>query len=213
MSTNCCGAERLFDLKGAKKELKKYKKSGPNKATRKLLDGFKEENLGTKTLLDIGGGIGAIQWFFLKNGAQSTTHVDYSPGYLEVARSEAKSKQWQAQANFIEGDFVEQADNIPKHDFVTLDKVICCYPEYEQLINKALDHCDYQLGVVYPIDHWLAKILNKIPRIYLWLTKNPFRSYIHPVKSIRKQITDHGFQAIEQSFSFPWNVEIYQRKI
>ena len=84
---HCCGADQLFNLKGAEKELKKYRKKGPGKVTTKLIELLTgHDDLAGKTLLDIGGGIGAIQWGFLENGGKYTIDVDASNGYQHVAR-------------------------------------------------------------------------------------------------------------------------------
>ena len=35
-------------------------------------------------------------------------------------------------------------------DVVTLDKVICCYPDYKSLIIEALNKCDSSIGLTFP---------------------------------------------------------------
>ena len=56
---HCCGAEQVFDLKEAKKQLKHYHKKGPRKTSRKLIQAIKFLSSNDKSLLEIGGGIGA----------------------------------------------------------------------------------------------------------------------------------------------------------
>ena len=57
----CIGIERFFDVKQAKKDLKKYRKNGAQKATKTLINAISSHNINSFSLLDIGGGIGAIQ--------------------------------------------------------------------------------------------------------------------------------------------------------
>ena len=210
MSQNCCGAECQFNLKGAKKQLKKYKKSGAGKVTGKLLDFFGND-LKEKTLLDIGGGIGAIQWHFLNHGSSQTTEVDYSDGYIEVAKSYAAENNWLGKANFVQGDFLEVADAMEGHDFVSLDKVVCCYPDYKGLLNEALSKCNHTVGLVYPQDGYFSKFFNLLSEVYFKLTGSPFRTYIHPVESVRQYISDQGFEIKHRSTNFPWHIETYSR--
>ena len=48
--------------------------------------------VGGATLLDIGGGVGAIRHELLAAGATSVTSVDASGPYLDAARSESKRR-------------------------------------------------------------------------------------------------------------------------
>jgi len=85
----------LFDQKGAEKELKKYKKKGAGKATRKLIKEMLNFELERKSLLDIGGGVGAIQWAFLKYKGNRTIDIDASQGYLKVATEYATEQGYE----------------------------------------------------------------------------------------------------------------------
>jgi magnesium-protoporphyrin O-methyltransferase len=211
MSSNCCGAEKVFDAKTAKKELRKYVKSGPGKATKRLLSLIGTSQLKDKSLLDIGGGIGAIQWHFLTHGGGHTSDVDYSPAYLETAKSFAIEKGWQEKVAFIEGDFLDKSDQLEPHDFVTLDKVVCCYPDYSGLLEKALNKTENSIGLVYPRDGLIAEIVAFFGRVFLKLSGNDFRPYIHKVSDIRGFIESKGFQRERYASSFPWHVELYRK--
>jgi magnesium-protoporphyrin O-methyltransferase len=211
MTCNCCGAERIFDLKTAKKELKKYRKSGPGKPTKLLLESLTSEKMEGETLLDIGGGIGAIQWSFLENGVSGTTGVDYSNGYLEVAGSYAKEKNWDNETSFVQGDFTEVSEQVGEHTYVTLDKVICCYPDYKTLLTQALEKCQYKIGLIYPKGGPLWKFMQFWSRLYFRVTGNPFRLYLHPPAEVQQLIKKNGFKNVETTFSFPWRIEVYQK--
>ncbi len=209
---HCCGADQLFDLKGAEKELKKYKKKGPGKVTRKLIELLKkEDDLNGNTLLDIGGGIGAIQWGFLENGGKSTIDVDASNGYQHVAKTYAKELGFEEKAKYVFGDFVDQSAAIDEVDFVTMDKVLCCYPDYEGLLKQALLKCKKSILISYPLGGMISEFIAQLNKIYFYFKKNPFRTYIHSPKQIEKFIIDHGFEVKYKSISFPWHVQVYQR--
>ncbi|MBS0001124.1 MAG: hypothetical protein KFF73_19220 [Cyclobacteriaceae bacterium] len=80
-----CGADLLFDMKSARREMKRYRKKGPSRSAKKILKKLAENELTNNSLHDIGGGIGAIQWFFLRQGARKTLDVDASGTYLQLA--------------------------------------------------------------------------------------------------------------------------------
>ena len=61
----CQGIENMFDKKAAKRQLKRYLKKGPSKTTSMLLNAIHKEGVHGLNFLDIGGGIGAIQYLSL----------------------------------------------------------------------------------------------------------------------------------------------------
>ena len=81
----CQGIEATFAGRRVTKELKKYRKKGPAKTTRFLLQALKQVGVKNTTLLDIGGGIGAIQHDLLKSGSCQAIHVDASSAYLKLS--------------------------------------------------------------------------------------------------------------------------------
>ena len=66
---DCCqyrGMESQFDRGEAERKLRAYRRRGPVLSTRILLDALVAEGVAGLTLLDIGGGVGAIQHELLK---------------------------------------------------------------------------------------------------------------------------------------------------
>ncbi len=206
---HCCGADQLFDLKSAQKEMKKYKKKGAGKSTRKLLSLMYSLNQKNQTLLDIGGGIGAIQWAFMENGGNKTTDVDSSSGYLHVAQEYAAEKGFDTE--FKMADFNDVANEVEAHDIVTLDKVVCCYPDYKLLLGNALDKADKALAMTMPLGGFVSKALGQLTRAYLMIKKNPFRTYVHNPSEVQSFIESKGFRLSSKGFSFPWLVRVYER--
>lgn len=67
-------------------------------------------------------------------------------GAVDAAQEEAKRKGLDDRIRFYHGDFVDLASEIPPADIVTLDRVICCYPDIsvgrfttDEEIDQALD--------------------------------------------------------------------------
>jgi magnesium-protoporphyrin O-methyltransferase len=85
----CQGCDSQFGVKHAEKDLKRYRKSGPDVTTRLLLDALKTHGLQGATLLDVGAGIGVVHHELLSAGARSAIHVDATDANLHVAEQEA----------------------------------------------------------------------------------------------------------------------------
>jgi hypothetical protein len=82
---DCCqteGIEELMDEKVAARDLKRYRRKGPSRTTRMLMNNLEQQGISNTKLLDIGGGVGAIQHGLLKAGVAFAISVDASSAYL-----------------------------------------------------------------------------------------------------------------------------------
>jgi len=155
----CCQGQdfdRMFDARRARKELRTYAKRGARGATRRLRDAVlasvREQGTTDFTHLDIGGGVGVLQHELARKGAMRTAAVDASRPYLEVLRQAAAERGYAARQTLIEGDFTEVADRVQPATVVTLDKVICCYPDMVTLVRASARKATALYGIVVPRD-------------------------------------------------------------
>lgn len=208
--THCCGLEKLFNEKKARKKLKRYHEKGPEGATKELLAQFSNVDVRGKTLLDIGGGIGVLQRELMKAGATSATDIDASEASLRVAREEA-ARQNHA-TTFLHGDFTLMADRIEPADIVTLDKVICCYPKVDDLLAKALDRTRSYLGLVLPRDTLVVRATMFLQNIMVRFFARGFRSYLHSPRRVHSMIESHGLRRVKEHRMRAWLVWLYGRE-
>jgi magnesium-protoporphyrin O-methyltransferase len=118
----CQGIEARFNQKMANQKLQQYRQNGPIKTTRILIDALKTEGVEGMTLLDIGGGIGVIQYELLNMGAMSATGVEASLAYVNAAKEEIDRQGHASRVSHYHGNFVDLAADIPAADIVTLDR-------------------------------------------------------------------------------------------
>jgi Methyltransferase domain len=208
---HCCGADLFFDKKTAKKQYKSYIKKGPSRVTKKLIGQLEKIKTG-ESLVDIGGGIGAIQWWFLNHGGKHTFGIDASSGYTALAQEHAAKNNFKESANFIMGDFTDKAEELTKADHVTLDKVICCYPDFETILNLACKKSTSTVSLSYPMDGFITDIFRGLGVLYMKLTGSSFKPYIHRVASVRALFVENGFEIKDKELSFPWHIETYTKK-
>src|SRR3954451_20029480 len=87
MATTTSRMGSFYSEKFAASELRKYRKEGPIPSTRTLIEAPKAVGVEGATLLDVGGGIGAIQHELLEASIAPATSVDASaPISLRRAR-------------------------------------------------------------------------------------------------------------------------------
>ena len=213
--TNCCGFEtairKQFTDASAAKELRQYRKEGPNPTTRLLRDDLIAAGLVRGTLLEIGAGIGALTFELLDRGMDVSTAVDASPASVAVAKEEGERRGRKGSATFILGDFVEIAGNLPLADTVALDRVVCCYPNHQPLLDAAVKHARHALALSYPKDRWFVKLVVSLENFLRRLRSNPFRTVVHPVSDMQRIIERAGFELISRSQTFAWSADVYRR--
>lgn len=212
----CCShrrdAGKFFDDKTARRELRRYDRKGPEKSTRLLLDALRDKDMQHKTLIDIGGGIGAISFELLEHGISESHHVDTSKAYLSVMQSETQKRDLDEKVSHQYGDFTELAFDTEPADIVTLDKVICCYPDMEKLVDCSAGKAKQFYGVAYPRDLPGANFAVSVVNLWFKIRRIDFRTYFHPPSKIDKRIVSNGFRKIYRDNTILWEVVLYERE-
>ena len=162
----CKGIESLFNQKEAQAKLKAYRKDGPAKTTRMLIDALVSEGIVGATLLDIGGGVGAVQHELLRAGVARATGVDASTAYVKAAQEEAERQGHSDRITYNHANFVELAPQISAADIVTLDRVICCYHDMHSLVSLSVAKAGKLYGLVYPRDTWWMRAAVSLGNFY-----------------------------------------------
>jgi len=210
-SCSCVGVNTLFDKKGAKKEYKRYLRKGAHKMTKKLIEALKNEDIQGKSLIDIGGGIGAIHHELLSAGVRKATNVDGSEAYIETSKEEGKRLHHEEKLTHHFGDYVEQSESVGQADIVTLDKVLCCYKDMRELVARSSSNAQKFYGLIYPNDTWWMKFFSSFANIFVRLKSKEFQSYIHDVKEVENIILGNGFKQRFYYKNFIWQVILYAK--
>jgi magnesium-protoporphyrin O-methyltransferase len=177
--TGYCAAEAQFNHKVAKRDLRRYRRRGADATTRLLLAELRRRPLEGRHLLDVGGGIGVISGELSDARVASAVTVEASPAYLEVAQREVGPKYGSRPTQFVLGDFAVIAGTLPDADVVTLDRVVCCYPDPEALLGAAAAKTRQVLAFTYPCDRWYVRTMFAFGNFWLRMTGKKFRAFVH----------------------------------
>jgi magnesium-protoporphyrin O-methyltransferase len=208
---HCQGADRYFNERVAADDLREYQRHGPGGTTKQLLDALRAAGVAGLSLLDVGGGIGVIQHELHAAGVTAITNVDASAAYLAIARREAEKRGYAAETRYLHGDFVALADEVPAADIVTLDRVVCCYPYMDALVDAAATKTKRFIGLVYPRDVVWMKLGIGLINSYLRLRGTPFRTFVHPTVAVEDIITAGGLQKIAHHDGPLWQMVLFSR--
>jgi len=207
----CQGIENMFDKKAARRALKRYLKKGPSKTTNMLLKAIHKTEVKGLDFLDIGGGIGAIQYDLIKAGASSGTSIEASPAYIDLAKEEIRKYNLAEIIDFKHGDFTAIASDVDLADIVTLDKVICCYDDMSELVRLSSKLSRKIYAVIYPRDVWWTKLALPFINFYPIIKGSPFRVFIHPTKKVEEIIFRNGLKRDYYDTTLFWQVAIFTK--
>jgi len=212
--SDCCRPDydSVFSDKRAKQDLKRYRRKGPDKSTRMLVDALRATGVRGRTLLDIGGGIGVIDHELLREGALSAVHVDASEASAKAAEDEAIRRGTRDRIDFHRGDFVAIAAEVPPADVVTLDRVICCYANMEELVRESAAHARVLYGIVIPRERRITRMGRFGVNTMFRIMRNPFRFHIHPISDIERILRGAGFKTQSVTNTIFWRVAVYVRQ-
>jgi len=212
MPCECCKITNdQFGQDTAEADLKTYHRKGPEKHTQLILEAVRSLGLKDASLLDVGGGIGAIYHELMKDSVSRATHVDASSAYLAVAKQETDKRGNTERVEFVHADFTDVASDVVPADIVTLDRVVCCYPDFHSLLKAAAGRSQRALVMAYPRDNWLSRAIVRIGDWFLKISRNPFRVFVHPVHEMDSLLNKEGLHRVSLSRLFVWEVALYQR--
>ncbi len=214
----CCSPgdspfDRQFDARHAAERLRAYRRNGPTGLTRALIDGLAAGGVDGRTVLDIGGGVGAVHHELLRSGAATAVDIDASRAYVSVAHEEAERQGHGDRVEYLTGDFVTLADRVQPADLVALDRVICCYGDMVELVGRSATLARHRYGLVYPRDTWLGRLGTMLENGRFRLLRSPFRTYIHRTTEVESILAAHGLVKRMHRTTTVWQLEIYERPI
>lgn len=199
-----------FQRTASWQDLAEYRRDGPGPTTRLLRDDLKRYT-GGGLLLDVGAGIGALAFELLQLGMTRAIVVDASSAFLTAATEEAARIGRSDAMQFIHGDFLSLAAELPTADVVTLDRVICCYPACVPLLQESARHARRCFALSYPRRRWYVRAGVALENGKRRLRANPFRTFVHPPAQIEDIIRGSGFTLVSRRHTWMWSADVYMR--
>ena len=191
----CCNPidyRRLFSRKYASRDARRYRQRGLGTTSRAVVD--LAGDVEGATVLDVGGGIGAIELELLAAGAARATNVELSGGYEEAAAALLLERGLSDRVDRRVADFVSEGEAVEPHDVVVLHRVVCCYPDVDALMGAAAEHARRRLVLTYPQEHLLMRLGLRVINLWLRVSGCGFRTYVHPVARILGAAEVHGLR-------------------
>ncbi|HJQ77128.1 MAG TPA: SAM-dependent methyltransferase [Acidimicrobiia bacterium] len=211
---NCCDPipyRSLFDEKAAEGRLREYRRRGLDKTAAGMVDFLRNRGVEGMTVLEVGGGVGEIQVELLEAGAERSVNVELSDGYEDAAARLLDEKGLNGRVERRLGDFVEAVDDLEPADIVVLNRVICCYPWMERMVEAATVSTGSLLVLAIPRDRWLGHVFIAVENIFHRIRGRRFRAFIHPVTEIESRVTRAGLTRVYARQDMFWRGLVFSR--
>ena len=203
---------RHFDAKVAER-LAKGQDPGLVPVSERLRDALLALGPAGKTVLELGCGRGALLLGLVQAGAVTATGVDLSAASIEVARDRFERAQLSDRADLSVGDAADVA--LERHDWVILDRVICCYPDVERLLANTLPAAGQIYAFTVPSSRgWrglVARLEERVDNAWNSLRGRPCPGYVHDLDLIEARLASAGFRLRHQDRNRLWHIAVYER--
>lgn len=209
----CCrppsGYETLFSEKQARRDARAYRRKGLGAPARWIVDAVRQRGIERCTVLEPGGGVGAIQLELLKAGAAHSTVVELSQGYEEIAGELAREAGVEDRIDRHVADFAE--NGVADADIVVLHRVVCCYPDYERLLGAAAQRARRLFVFSYPPRNVVSRVFIGAANLAFRLLRREYRSFAHPPSAMLGLLGERGLRRTFADHTLVWQVAGLER--
>src|SRR5438034_9423637 len=164
-----------------------------------------------RTLLEVGGGIGAIQIELLRAGMTRAVNIELTPTYEEAAEGLRHGAGLGDRVERRVMAFAEATSEVEAADVVIMNRVICCYPDMPKLAGAAAGHTREVLVVSFPKERWWTRALISLGDLALRLARQQFQVFLHPPDKIIATAERHGLKSVSNQTSFFWEAARLRR--
>jgi hypothetical protein len=207
--SDCCspkGYRWVFSEKRAQAEAKQYRRRGLDPTSRRIAEFLKKQRLEGRTLLEVGGGIGAIQIELLKAGMTRAVNIELTPTYEEAANGLLREAGLEDRVERRVADFAQAAREVTAADIVILNRVVCCYPDMPKLVGAAAEHTRETLVLSVPKERWWTRAMLGIGDLALRAARREFQVFLHSPDKIIATAGRHGLKPVLNRTGFFWQV-------
>jgi magnesium-protoporphyrin O-methyltransferase len=206
--TGCCARdyEKVFGRRTAERDARRFRRRGLRGSAKAVTE--LAGDVRGSTVLEIGGGAGAIEIELLGQGAERATNVELASTYEHAARGLLAERDLVGRIDRRIGDFVAEADAIPAHDIVVMHRVVCCYPDVDALVGAGAEHALKRMVLTYPQERGLIRAAVAAIDAVMRINGSSFQVYLHPFDRIAAAA--HGMELVERRRSgFVWETAVF----
>jgi len=205
----CCdprGCQELFGPRFARHLASRYRRRGLDATAARIVGIVTRHGVDGATVLEVGGGVGDLQLELLRLGAVHATNLELVDAYEpEAARLAAAAGLGERITRRVVDIAVDPA-SVAAADVVVLNRVVCCYPDYERLLAAAADHARRLLVFSHPPRTPVTRALVSATNAGFRLRGRSFRNYTHSPAAMVAVAEARGLHASYDEGGRIWRV-------
>jgi 2-polyprenyl-3-methyl-5-hydroxy-6-metoxy-1,4-benzoquinol methylase len=206
---DCCspkGYRQIFSERNAQREARRYRRRGLTSTTRRIADLLIRRGVRDLTVLEVGGGLGALAIELLEAGAERATCVELTPTYERAAAALLREAGLESRVERRVMDFAVAGVDIEAADVVILDRVICCYPDAVTLAGAAAEHARGVLVLSFPNGRWWTRLILRLGNVLLKVMRREFQVFAHRPSLIVATAESAGLRTMRNRPGVFWQV-------
>jgi magnesium-protoporphyrin O-methyltransferase len=214
VACSCCGGnacDSFFGERSARRDVRAYLRHGLRGDAERLAEWAAATGLSEATVLDVGGGVGAIQAELVREGATAGTVVDVVPVYEIYARELADQTGITARTSFVLADLADEPGAVAPADVVALRRVVCCSPYGPRLLGVAAGLTRRILVASYPRRRPAVRLVAWLQNRIFALLRRDFRVYLHDPAELDAAATAQGLRRTSFHRGFVWESVAFER--
>lgn len=201
----------MFRPSAARNDLRRYRAKGLDDLERRMLASVLPLELSGARVLEIGGGIGALQVELLEAGAASGEIVELVSSYEDSALELARERGVAERHSYRVADIIDEPNAVGPADVVVLNRVVCCSPDGVELAATAARLTRQALVLSYPRDVVGVRLGLRVLNLGQWVLRRSFRAFVHPPGKLRAAAETHGLRVTDTGRNGFWEFTTLRR--
>jgi magnesium-protoporphyrin O-methyltransferase len=207
--SGCCepsGYDSTFGDRFSRHLAKHYRRRGLDPTAARMVQFLTDRGVEGASVLEVGGGVGAIQLELLRRGAARTTNLELSDSYEADAAALARDAGVADRMSRRHLDLARRPEEVEPHDIVVLHRVVCCYPDYESLLGAAADHASRLLVFSHPPRNLISRFALGSRNLVYRIQRTPFRTYAHDPEAMTAAAGRRSLDVAYRHRGMAWHV-------
>lgn len=208
---SCCpspGNDDVFTTATAVSDAARVRRRGLLARERRLLDPVLAQGVRGAAVLEVGGGVGALQLALLEAGAARATNIELAPVYEPAAAELAGEAGVADRVTRMVADATRPDVEVPSADVALLFRVVCCTDDWRGMLDTVLRARPRVIGLTFPDDSWTARLALRADDLHRWLSRTPFRMRLHPPVALLGHLRAMGYAPVHDDAGPLWRTVV-----
>jgi magnesium-protoporphyrin O-methyltransferase len=201
----------MFKPRFARRSLKRYQTKGLDDLERRMVVAASAQGLEGARVLEIGGGIGALQTELLLAGAENGEIVELVGLFEPYARELARERGLAERTSFRVADVLDDPEAVDPADIVVMNRVVCCSPDGVALARQASRLARRTLVLSFPRDLVWLRVAVRIANGGFQLVGRSFRIFVHSRAALVAAAEAEGMRLTDGGHGALWEFAALQR--